>query len=67
MEINLQEWKNNCTFALLIAKRKEVTMENRNFRNYTDEEFKAALIATMNLKNEWLASVEKRERELGLR
>lgn len=42
-------------------------MEEKDFRNLTDEEFKAALIATMNLKNEWMASVDKRERELGLR
>jgi len=25
------------------------------------------LIATMNLKQEWMASVDKREKELGLR
>lgn len=42
-------------------------MERRDFRTYTDEEFRAALIATMNLKNEWMASVDRREAELGLR
>lgn len=42
-------------------------MEQRDFRTYTDEEFRAALTATMNLKNEWMASVDKREAELGLR
>lgn len=42
-------------------------MEQRDFRTYTDEEFRAALIATMNLKNEWMASVDRREAELGLR
>jgi len=52
---------------LLTQKGKETIMEGRDFRTYTDEEFRAALIATMNLKNDWLASVEKRERELGLR
>lgn len=41
-------------------------MEQRDFRTYTDDEFREALIATMNLKNEWLEKVEHREHELGL-
>ena len=41
-------------------------MESKDFRTYTDEEFRSALIATMNLKNEWLEHVEAREHELGL-
>ena len=28
---------------------------------------KSALIATLNLKKEWMASVDKREKELGIR
>ena len=43
------------------------TMEQMGFQNYSDEEFRAALLATMNLKQEWMASVDKREKELGLR
>jgi hypothetical protein len=42
-------------------------MEQKGFQNYSDAEFKAALIATMNLKREWMASVDKREKELGLK
>ena len=42
-------------------------MEEKDFRNYSDAEFKAALIATLNLKKEWISTVDKRERELGLR
>ena len=42
-------------------------MEQTGFQHYSDAEFRAALIATMNLKQEWMASVEKREKELGLR
>jgi len=38
----------------------------KNFREYTDEEFKAALEATLNLKNKWLESIKQREKELGL-
>ena len=37
----------------------------KNFRDYTDEEFKKALEATLNLKNKWLESVCQREKELG--
>lgn len=40
-------------------------MDKKNFREYTDEEFKAALKATLNLKKKWLESVVKREKELG--
>ena len=43
------------------------TMEQKKFQQYSDAEFKAALLATMNLKHEWMASVDKREKELGLR
>ncbi len=39
----------------------------KDFRTYSDEEFRAALLATMNLKQEWMASVDKREAELGIR
>jgi hypothetical protein len=42
-------------------------MEAMDFKKYSDEEFKAALIATLNLKKEWMASVDKREKELGIR
>ena len=42
-------------------------MEQKNFQQYSDAEFKAALLATMNLKQEWMASVDKRERELGIK
>lgn len=42
-------------------------MEQKKFQQYSDAEFKAALLATMNLKHEWMASVDKREKELGLR
>lgn len=42
-------------------------MEQMGFQNYSDEEFRAALLATMSLKQEWMASVDKREKELGLR
>ena len=38
----------------------------KDFRNYTDEEFRSAMILTLNLKKEWLDSVNKREKELGL-
>lgn len=41
-------------------------MEQQRFTQYSDEEFKAALVATMNLKKEWLAHVNQREKELGL-
>ena len=43
------------------------TMEQKAFQQYSDAEFRDALIATMNLKQEWMASVDKREKELGLR
>ena len=42
-------------------------MEQKGFQQYSDAEFKEALIATLNLKHEWMASVDKREKELGLR
>lgn len=42
-------------------------MEQNLFQHYSDAEFRDALIATMNLKKEWMASVDKREKELGLR
>jgi hypothetical protein len=42
-------------------------MEQKAFQQYSDDEFRDALIATMNLKQEWMASVDKREKELGLR
>ena len=42
-------------------------MDEKDFRQLSDSEFKAALIATLNLKKEWMASVDKREKELGLR
>jgi hypothetical protein len=42
-------------------------MEQKDFRQLSDYEFKAALLATLNLKKEWMASVENREKELGLR
>lgn len=42
-------------------------MEQKGFQQYSDAEFKDALIATLNLKHEWMASVDKLEKELGLR
>ncbi len=42
-------------------------MEQKGFKQYSDAEFRAALLATMNLKQEWIASVNQREKELGLR
>ena len=41
-------------------------MEKTNFNKYSDAEFKDALRATLNLKKEWMESVNKREKELGL-
>ena len=48
-------------------KSKTQIMDERDFRQLSDSEFKAALIATLNLKKEWMASVDKREKELGIR
>jgi hypothetical protein len=42
-------------------------MEQKDFKKFSDEDFKNALLATLNLKKEWMASVERREKELGLR
>ena len=64
-------------FALKIWKyrRKPVSLQRRNnnrymekmkFQKYSDAEFKEALIATLNLKKEWMDSVKRREKELGL-
>ena len=36
------------------------------FQDYSDAEFKEALMATLNLKKEWMDSVNRREKELGL-
>lgn len=41
-------------------------MEAMDFKKYSDEEFKEALVATLNLKKEWMASVTRREKELGI-
>ena len=41
-------------------------MEKTNFNKYSDAEFKDALRATLNLKKEWMESVSRREKELGL-
>ena len=41
-------------------------MEKRDFEKYSEAEFKEALIATLNLKKEWMDSVNRREKELGL-
>ena len=41
-------------------------MEAIDFKKYSDAEFKEALLATLNLKKEWMTSVNKREKELGL-
>jgi hypothetical protein len=41
-------------------------MEEMDFKKYSDTEFKEALRATLNLKKEWMASVNRREKELGL-
>ena len=41
-------------------------MEAINFKKYSDEEFKEALRATLNLKKEWMDSVAQREKELGI-
>ena len=42
-------------------------MEQKKIKDYTDDEFRRALLATLNLKKEWMASVDRREKELGLR
>ena len=42
-------------------------MVQKGFQQYSDAEFKDALIANLKLKHEWMASVDKREKELGLR
>ena len=49
------------------VKSKTHIMDEKDFRQLSDSEFKAALIATLNLKKEWMASVDKREKELGIR
>ena len=41
-------------------------METMDFMKYSDKEFKEALMATLNLKKEWLATVTQREKELGI-
>ena len=41
-------------------------MEAMDFKKYSDEEFKEALVATLNLKKEWMASVTRREKEFGI-
>ena len=41
-------------------------METMDFKKYSDEEFKEALRATLNLKKEWMDSVAQREKELGI-
>ncbi len=50
-----------------VAGKNTSIMDEKDFRQLSDSEFKAALIATLNLKKEWLASVDKREKELGIR
>ena len=42
-------------------------MEQNRFQQYSDAEFREALLATMKLKQEWMVSVDKREKELGIR
>ena len=54
-------------FSLTLQRKVENNMEQKGFNQYSDDEFKAALLATMNLKKEWMAAVDKREKELGLR
>ena len=49
------------------VKSKTHIMDEKDFRQLSDSEFKAALIATLNLKKEWMASVDKREKELRIR
>jgi len=44
----------------------DTNMEEKKFKNYSDQEFKEALRATLNLKKEWMASVAQREKELGI-
>ena len=41
-------------------------MEATKLKNYSDQEFKEALRATLNLKKEWMDSVTQREKELGI-
>ena len=50
-----------------VAGKNTSIMDEKDFRQLSDSEFKAALIATLNLKKEWMASVDKREKELGIR
>jgi len=54
-----------CTIFARRTKRKSI-MEAKKFKNYSDQEFKEALRATLNLKKEWMASVAQREKELGI-
>ena len=54
-----------CTIFASRTKRKRI-MEEKKFKNYSDQEFKEALRATLNLKKEWMASVAQREKELGI-
>lgn len=49
------------------VKTNDEDMEAIDFKKYSDEEFKEALMATLNLKKEWMASVAQREKELGIR
>ena len=44
-----------------------IVIETMDFKKYSDEEFKEALMATLNLKQEWMASVAQREKDLGIR
>jgi hypothetical protein len=44
-----------------------IVIETMDFKKNSDEEFKEALMATLNLKQEWMASVTQREKELGIR
>jgi hypothetical protein len=44
-----------------------IVIETMDFKKYSDEEFKEALMATLILKQQWMASVAQREKELGIR
>lgn len=56
----------NCrNFAAVTYKQRRI-MEAMDFKKYSDEEFKEALRATLNLKKEWMASVTQREKVLGI-
>jgi len=54
------------SYLCTVKRKNDTMMEEKKFKNYSDQEFKEALRATLNLKKEWMASVAQREKELGI-